>query len=60
MDGRQASRPFFVADRYAIADIQLYAYTHRAHEAEIDLAPYGLVHAWLARVAAEPGHVPMM
>jgi glutathione S-transferase len=59
MDTRLAAAPFFAADRYTIADIALYAYTHVAHEADIDLAPYPHVRAWLARVAAQPGYVPM-
>ena len=33
LDGRR----FFVADRYTIADIALYAYTHVAHEGGFDL-----------------------
>jgi len=55
--GRQA---FIAGGSYTIADIALYAYTHRAHEGDIDLAPYPAIRAWLARVAAQPGHVPMM
>ena len=42
-----------------IADMALYAYTHVAEEGGFDLADYPAVSAWLARVAAEPGHVPM-
>jgi glutathione S-transferase len=49
-------RSFFVAERYTIADIALYAYTHVAHEGGHDLTPYPSVRAWLARVAAEPNH----
>src|SRR5947199_87801 len=44
---------------YYIADIALYAYTHVADEGDFDLARYPNVRAWLARVAAEPGHVPI-
>jgi glutathione S-transferase len=50
---------YFVADRYSIADIALYAYTHLAHECDFDLAPFPAIRDWLARVAAEPGHVPI-
>jgi glutathione S-transferase len=50
---------FFAAGRCTIADIALYAYTHLAHECEFDLAAFPAVRAWLARVAAEPGHVAM-
>jgi glutathione S-transferase len=50
---------YFAGGRYSIADIALYAYTHVAHEARLDLAPYPEVRAWLARVAAEPRHIPI-
>jgi len=59
MAGRLADRRFFVADRYSIADIALYAYTHVADEGGFELGPYPAVRAWLARVAAEPAHVPI-
>jgi glutathione S-transferase len=42
-----------------LADIALYAYTHLAHECEFDLATFPAIRAWLDRVAAEPGYVPM-
>jgi glutathione S-transferase len=50
---------FFAADRCTIADIAVYAYTHVAHECDFDLAGFPAVRAWLARMAAEPGHVVM-
>jgi glutathione S-transferase len=59
MDGHLASRTFLLGDRYSIADIALYAYTHVAHQGGFDLAPYVHVRAWLARVAAQPGHIPI-
>jgi glutathione S-transferase len=57
MEQHLRARRFFVGDRYTIADIALYAYTHVAGEGGFDLAPYEAVRAWLARVAAEPRHV---
>jgi glutathione S-transferase len=57
MDEHLKSRGFFVAERYTIADIALYAYTHVAHEGGHDLAPYTNVRAWLGRIAEQPGHV---
>jgi len=57
MEQHLQSRRFFVAERYTIADIALYAYTHVAHEGGHDLSSYASVRAWLARVAAEPGHI---
>jgi glutathione S-transferase len=54
-----AARPFLVADRFTIADVALYAYTHVAHEGGFDMAAYPAVSGWLDRVAAVPGHVAM-
>jgi glutathione S-transferase len=59
MEKHLAEHDYFVAGRYTIADIALYAYSHLAHECDFDLAPYPAVRAWLRRVAAEPGHVAM-
>jgi glutathione S-transferase len=52
-------RTFLVGDSPTLADIALYAYTHAAEEGEFDLSRYSAIRAWLDRVAAEPGHVPM-
>jgi glutathione S-transferase len=52
-------REFLVGDRYSLADIALYAYTHVAPDGGFALDPYPAVRAWCARVAAEPGHVPI-
>jgi len=57
MEKHLATRKFFVAERYGIADIALYAYTHVGHEGGLDLAPYTAVNAWLSRIAAQPRHV---
>ena len=55
MDGHLKSRRFFVAERYTIADIALYAYTHVAHEGGHDLGPYANVRAWLRASRRSPG-----
>ncbi|MFN4089412.1 MAG: glutathione S-transferase family protein [Alphaproteobacteria bacterium] len=60
MEGHLAGRDWFVGSRCTIADIALYAYTHVAHEGGFDLGAYPAVRGWLDRVAAEPGHVPMV
>ena len=54
-----AGREWLVGDSMTIADIALYAYTHVAPEAGLDLEPFPNVRAWCDRVAAQPGHVPM-
>jgi glutathione S-transferase len=59
METHLAGRDWFVGERYSIADIALYAYTHVADEGGHDLAPYAAVRRWLARVAEMPGHVPI-
>jgi glutathione S-transferase len=57
METRLARADWLAGDRYSVADIALYAYTHVAEEGGYDLALYPGVRAWIARVAAEPGHV---
>lgn len=57
MEGHLASKPFFVANRYTIADISLFAYTHVCHEGGFDLSPFPAVRAWLDRVKNEDGHI---
>ena len=62
MDTHLAKNKFFAGDRYTIADVALYGYTHLAGEdgAGMDLKPYPNVLAWLERVKAQPGHVTLM
>jgi glutathione S-transferase len=59
MERHLDGRAFLVGDGLTLADIALYAYTHVAPEGGFDLGPYPAVRAWLDRVAAEPGHVPI-
>jgi glutathione S-transferase len=59
MEAHLAGRQFFVGGHYSIADIALYAYTHVAHEAQLDLTPCPAVRAWMARVASQSGYVPL-
>ena len=48
-------RDYLVGERFTIADIALYAYTHVAPEGGFDLEPLPAVRGWLERVAAQPG-----
>jgi glutathione S-transferase len=59
MEMHLSKHDFFVDGRLTIADIALYAYTHVAHQCDFDLSRYPAVRAWLKRIAAEPGYVPM-
>ena len=54
-----AGRDFLVGNRYSLADIGLYAYTHVAPEGGFSLDPYPAIRAWCGRVAAQPGYVPI-
>ncbi len=57
MERHLAGRAWFVGEAPTVADLALYAYTHVAPEGEFDLGSLPAVRAWLARVAALPGHV---
>ena len=57
MESHLDGRSFFVDDRYSIADIALYAYTHVADEGGFNLTSRPNVVAWLARVASQPGAI---
>jgi glutathione S-transferase len=60
MDGHLAGRAWFVGDRISLADVALYAYTHVAEEGgAYRLSDYPNIQAWLTRVAAAPGYVPI-
>ncbi len=51
--------PYFVANRFTIADIALYGYAHVANQCDFDLARFPATRDWLARIEAEPGYVSM-
>ena len=59
METHLTKHDYFVAGRFTVADIALYAYTHVAHLADFDLMPYGAVRQWLDRVEAQPYYVGM-
>jgi glutathione S-transferase len=52
-------RSYLVANRYSLADISLFAYTHVAHEGGFDLAPYPNIRGWCDRIASQPGWTPI-
>lgn len=59
MEKRLAEHNWLVGESLTIADISLYAYTHRAELGKIDMKPYPGIRAWLDRFAAVPGYVPI-
>jgi len=52
-------REFLVANRFTLADIALFAYTHVAPEGGVSLDAYPNIRAWMLRVAAQPRHAPI-
>ncbi len=59
MEAHLASRNFLVGERYGLADIALYAYTHVSDAGGFDLDGYPAVRAWLDRVANQPRYIPI-
>jgi glutathione S-transferase len=59
MEQQLEKQDFLANNRYSVADIALYAYTHVCHQGGFSLSNYPAVRAWLARVAAQPAHLPM-
>jgi glutathione S-transferase len=55
MEAHLAKRSYFVDERFTIADIALYAYTHVADQGGFDLAQYPAIQAWLERCKNRPG-----
>lgn len=51
------SRSFLVGERYTIADIGLYAYTHVAGEGGFDLSQFQALESWLKRIESQPRYI---
>ncbi|MER3492955.1 MAG: glutathione S-transferase [Mastigocladus sp. ERB_26_2] len=57
MENHLQSHNFFVGERYTIADIALFAYTHVADEGGYDLKQFPAIQAWIERVKAQPRYI---
>ena len=60
MEAELHRTPFLVGERATLADLTHYAYVARAPEGLVSLQPYPSIRAWLARIEALPGFVPML
>jgi len=58
MEEHLGKNDFFVGD-YSIADIALFAYTHVSSEGGFPLDDFPNIRAWLERVKAQLGFIPM-
>jgi glutathione S-transferase len=59
LEAELTRRAFLVQETPTLADVALYAYVARAPEGDVSLAKYPALRAWLGRVEALPGFVPM-
>lgn len=57
MEKHLTSHTFFVGERYTIADISLFAYTHVADEGGFALTRFLAIQAWLERLKSQPRYV---
>ena len=60
MDAELGRRDWLAGEAATIADVACYAYVALAPEGNVSLQDYLRVRAWLARVEALPGFVPMV
>lgn len=60
MDAELGRRDWLAGEAATIADVACYAYVALAPEGNVSLQDYPRVRAWLARVEALPGFVPMV
>jgi glutathione S-transferase len=59
MEKELAARPFLVGEHATLADVANYSYIAHAPEGNVSLDAYPSIRAWLARIEALPGFVPM-
>jgi glutathione S-transferase len=57
MEKHLENNRFFVGDRYTIADIGLFAYTHVAPEGGFDLGQFPAIQTWIQRIMAQPRYI---
>lgn len=57
MERQLSDHDFLLGDRYTIADIGLFAYTHVAPEGGFDLSRFPAILAWIERVKSQPRHI---
>jgi glutathione S-transferase len=59
METHLSRHQWFAGERYSIADIALYGYTHCAGEGDFSLSSFPAVSSWLGRVASRSGHIAL-
>lgn len=57
MEDHLSDKDFFVDNKYTIADICLYAYTHKAYEAGFDLSLFPNINKWIEKVEKQDNYI---
>jgi len=57
MEQHLSTHDYFVGERYTIADIGLFAYTHVAEEGDFDLARFPYILQWIDRIKSQPNYL---
>lgn len=60
VDAWLAQHEWLAADRYTIADINMFGYVSMAHEGKYDMTRFPAIDAWLGRVRSQPGWIPLL
>jgi glutathione S-transferase len=59
METHLAKHDWFAGNRFSLADIALYGYTHAAADGGFELSRYPALSRWLGRVAERPNHIAL-
>lgn len=59
VDAHLSQQPFLASDQATLAEVSLYSYIAHAPEGNVSLEPYPHIRAWLQRIEALEGFVPM-
>lgn len=55
LDAELTRNPFIGGSDYTVADMSLFAYASRSEEADLPLAAFSALRAWVERVESQPG-----
>ncbi len=59
MEDRLSEHSLLVGKTMTIADIALYAYTHKAHMGDFDMTRFPAIKKWFERIETEPNYLTM-
>lgn len=59
MEDRLSENGYLVGGNITIADIALYAYTHKAHMGDFDMSRFPAINNWCERIEEEPNYIKM-